>query len=115
MTGFCFWELVPVKIRLPDQTASFQNCFENLLLGWYLSLLFQKQEDCDLDFSEKPRRRLGCPSRSTFSQAPQELFLVDFGRKEYGYRTSRKVFFLYAIIQEPTLRVLLVLLEVFTI
>ena len=34
--------------------------------------------------SEKPRIRLGCPSRSTFSQAPRKLLLVVFGRKEYG-------------------------------
>ena len=42
--------------------------------------------------SEKPRIRLGCmvrnPSRSAFSQAARKLFLVDFGRKEYGYRAS---------------------------
>ena len=40
--------------------------------------------------SGKPRIRLGCPSRSTFSQTPRKLLLVDFGRKEYGYRTSRR-------------------------
>ena len=42
--------------------------------------------------SEKPRIQLGCtirsPSRSAFSQAPQTLLLVDFGRKGYGYQTS---------------------------
>ena len=38
-----------------------------------------------LEFSEI---RLGCPSRSTFSQAPRKLLLVDFGSKDYGYGTS---------------------------
>ena len=47
---------------------------------------------CVSAFSEKPRIRLGCPSRSTFSQTPRMLLLVDFGRKEYGYRTSRRGF-----------------------
>ena len=42
--------------------------------------------------SEEPRVRLGCPSRSTFSQAPRKLVVVDFGRKEYGYRTSWRGF-----------------------
>ena len=54
--------------------------------------------------SAKPRTRLGCPSRSTFSQAPRKLLLVDFGRKEYGYRTS-----CLTALQEPTLTVLLFL------
>ena len=55
---------------------------------------------------EKPRIRLGCPSRSTFSQAPRKLLLVDFGRKEYGYRTSGRGL---TVLQEPALTVLLVL------
>ena len=42
--------------------------------------------------SEKPRIRLGCPSRSTFSQAPRKLLHVEFGRKEYGSRTSWRGF-----------------------
>ena len=33
------------------------------------------------EIPEKPRIWLGCPSRSTFSQAPQKLLLLDFGRK----------------------------------
>ena len=57
--------------------------------------------------AEKPRIRLGCPSRSTFSQAPRKLRLVDFGRKEYGYQTSWRAFL--TILQEPALTVLLVL------
>ena len=58
---------------------------------------------------EKPRIRLGCPSRSTFSQAPRMLLLVDFGRKEYGYRTSWRLEAGLTALQEPTLTVLLVL------
>ena len=42
--------------------------------------------------SEKPWIRLGCPSRSTFSQPPRKLLLVDFGRKEYRCRTSWRGF-----------------------
>ena len=43
-------------------------------------------------FSEKPRIRLGCPSRSAFSRAPGNLLFVDFGRREYGYRASWRGF-----------------------
>ena len=42
--------------------------------------------------TQKPRIRLGCPSWSTFSGAPQKLLLADFGRKEYGYGTSWRGF-----------------------
>ena len=34
---------------------------------------------------EKPRIRLGCPSGSTFSQAPRKLVLVDFGQKRVRF------------------------------
>ena len=59
--------------------------------------------------SEKPRIRLGRPSRSAFSQTPRKLLLVDFDRKEYGYRTSWKGGL--PALQEPNLTALLVLSE----
>ena len=59
------------------------------------------------EISEKPRIRLGCPSSNTFLQAPRKLLLLDFGRKEYGYRTSWEGSL--TVLQEPALTVLLVL------
>ena len=55
--------------------------------------------------SEKPRIRLGCPSRTTFSQAPQKLLLVDFWQKREIGPPGGGV----AVLQERSLALLLVL------
>ena len=61
----------------------------------------------DADISEKPRMRLGCPSRSTFSQAPRKLISCGFWQKRV--RLSDLLEGGLTVLQEPTLTVLLVL------
>ena len=57
--------------------------------------------------AEKPRIRLGCPSRSTFSQAPRKLLSCGFWQKRV--RLSDLLEGGLTVLQEPTLTVLLVL------
>ena len=76
--------LIMSEVRMIESGQLFRVRQENLLV------LAPSDADSSsaTQGSEKPRIRLRCPSRSTFSLAPRKLLLVDFGRKEYGYGTS---------------------------
>ena len=77
------------------------GCFDQGLLSKVHLVVFVVPRNIGIYSSEKPRIRSGCPSRSTFSQAPRKLLLVEFGREEYGYRTSWRGGL--TVLQEPTL------------